>query len=193
VFVFATRWDSPDQAKLQELEALGYTVFSVNASSSEHLRHFCMNFATPRAMRPKSPLMVALRREAERTKVIVCLDHAWLAQGYYEDAYGLDWFPQKLSLLLGCGVSIIYLPLDKNGTLEKEARHFLENNNNNRMNIDFQVSDNDNPLHVASVNYCRTLNLEIKHDQNILNGIMNYTKPGRRFIAVSRCTQTHNT
>lgn len=188
VFVLATRWDSCDRDKLQELEKLKYNVFSVNSSLSEDPKHVEANFKTVRAMKKCSdPLIAALRAEADKVKLVIAvLDHAWLATGYYQEAYGVNWVPEKASALLAAGVAKIYLPLDKQGFMEAEACKYLQHMDaKSELKIDLHIPDDENPFHVASMKYCESLSSG-DQDQKIKNGILNYTEHGRRFCRVEK-------
>ena len=174
VIVFGCRWAAPvDQHKLQHLVELGYNVVSVNETAALDRDHICANFKETRGL-----VNVGVRIQEEvaiGNKVVAVLDHAWLQSGYYKERYGMNWLDKKASRLFQYGVTKLFLPRDKHG----EMQQMLSGKRSDDIVVT-RVTDEENPLFVATCNYEQE-----QHTRRQING---YTKPGHRFLAITRST-----
>ncbi len=124
VFVLGTKWDSPnDTDKLEHFEKQGYKVFSVAKNSiaeeaAQGLEDFVNDHRDLHVDTDFKAHVRGLRKyiQAEvargQKKIIVVLDHAWIAANYYQNDYGVNWFHTKLRDLFFYGVDEVYLPND---------------------------------------------------------------------------------
>ena len=124
VFVLGTNWSGADRGKLQALKNLQYVVYSVNRSpcgdASLAQWHIECDFKQLNRAIGKFDPIIFSARESQK-EVIVVLDHAWLAPGYYHDQYGTKWLSDNVPLFIQRGVSQIFLPKDEAGKGMKSA------------------------------------------------------------------------
>ncbi len=175
IFVFATCFDNlKDNEKLTELQTLGYDVFSVNRVFSEHPFHINMDFTCVRGFRNLKFLQVIENGKSKKQQLIVCLDFAWLAKGYYTNAYGKKWFSEKADKLIELGIKKIYLP------------------NNKELQIMYDTEYKPNPFFTATL--CADdfqcpifdcFDKVTKTDQKWSQSQLEYTKANKRFMCIT--------
>ena len=93
----------------------------------------------------------------------------------------MNWLDKKASRLFQYGVTKLFLPRDKHG----EMQQMLSGKRSDDIVVT-RVTDEENPLFVATCNYLAELDHEQEqHTRRQING---YTKPGHRFLAITSST-----
>jgi hypothetical protein len=173
LFVLATSWNDPiDKLKLNELVQSGFDVFSVSRHGGRHPRHIEMNFYTTRGFRNKRFCFLVRKSKKKQQKVIIAIDFAWLASGYYVNSYGLGWLNEKAKWLFALGVDEMYLPNNEEMQMMFKAIKITDL-------LDVSLcKDEDCPLFIPFVKAAR--------DNHFLEAQLRYTTQGNRFLRVTR-------